>query len=476
MIGEPSNAVLSLLAWGLVIWLILSWFPLRTQFGRIVLLAVNLSGFWLAWNQSWLVLLVGLIFLSNMRLIAARYGINRERRVLKRTFARSLISATGIYAGFHLAAYTTTALTIEMTLSILLFVFGVRAMILVFYRIAKASLSQPRVPQKTQPTVTLAIPARNETHALTDSLRAATASDYDRLEILVLDDCSYDSTPDIIKSFAHDGVRFIQGRQPAASWLGKNQALDTLLNEASGDYVLFAGVDVRLQPGSIENLIDFAVKIDADVVSVLPFRRHFDLTPALVRPLRSYWQLAFARWPFTSSCWLVRRDWLIAQGGFRPFRHSILPERNIATLARRSNKYKFVVSTAELGISTRKRVGSLVETAVRTLYPLAGRELAWIWLKILALLTALALPFYVQNQATILLVFLGWLALLISFAAAELVTQPSKWWFSSCFLLLNLMSELLLSGYSFFSYEFGRVNWKGRNVCLPVQSEPPRER
>src|SRR5688500_11530400 len=61
------------------------------------------------------------------------------------------------------------------------------------------------------PSVTVCIPARNEMHALAECLERVLASDYEKLEILVFDDSSLDDTPTLIKSFAHEGVRFVPG-------------------------------------------------------------------------------------------------------------------------------------------------------------------------------------------------------------------------------------------------------------------------
>ena len=46
---------------------------------------------------------------------------------------------------------------------------------------------------------------------MTDALHRVIASTYPKLEIIVLDDLSADKTPALIKAFAQDGVRFIEG-------------------------------------------------------------------------------------------------------------------------------------------------------------------------------------------------------------------------------------------------------------------------
>src|SRR5688500_13660714 len=114
------------------------------------------------------------------------------------------------------------------------------------YRLKKYQHSH--IPQADMPTVSICIPARNETHALADCLYSVLQSDYEKLEVIVLDDCSHDKTSRIIKSFAQDGVRFIQGEMPAEGWLGKNYACETLAAQANGEYLIYMSVDTRIEP------------------------------------------------------------------------------------------------------------------------------------------------------------------------------------------------------------------------------------
>ena len=143
------------------------------------------------------------------------------------------------------------------------------------------------------PSVTVCIPARNEQHALTDCLERVLASTYQKLEIIVLDDVSGDDTSALIKSFASSGVRFIQGDPLPQEWLGKNHALEELLREANGTYILFMDVDTRVEPQAIERIIRYAVSHTIDMVSVLPFRNDGWRGSVLASPLRFFWSLLF---------------------------------------------------------------------------------------------------------------------------------------------------------------------------------------
>ena len=139
----------------------------------------------------------------------------------------------------------------------------------------------------------------------------------------MLDDCSHDTTSEIIKSYAHKGVRFIQGEEPSAGWLGKNVAYDHLLREASGEWVLFMGADERLSKHSVDVLVAHAVNEELSMISILPSRDHADAAAAIIQPMRYFWQLSLPRrWrqtpPVLSSAWFVKRSLLNDAGGLKP--------------------------------------------------------------------------------------------------------------------------------------------------------------
>ena len=112
-------------------------------------------------------------------------------------------------------------------------IFALSASAVAIYQLFKASRlfithTRPKVESTALPSVTVCIPARNEDHALTDCLHKVLASDYEKLEIIVVDDNSVDNTSVLIKSFAHAGVRFVAGSELPEGWLGKNHSLQML--------------------------------------------------------------------------------------------------------------------------------------------------------------------------------------------------------------------------------------------------------
>ena len=186
------------------------------------------------------------------------------------------------------------------------------------YRVIRKLRFRPVAYKGDLPTVSVCIPARNERHAMTACLEGVLASDYEKLEIIVLDDSSVDDTSVLIKSFAHAGVRFVEGSLLPKDWLGKNHALEGLLQEASGKYVLFMDVDAIVKPSGISELVNLVCAQKSNLVSVLALREDRWRASVIFGSLRYLWPLLrnSDRNPAVSSVgWLARRGVPIERGG-----------------------------------------------------------------------------------------------------------------------------------------------------------------
>lgn len=339
---------------------------------------------------------------------------------------------------------------------------------------------------KDLPTVSVCIPARNEDHALADCLTAVLQSDYQKLEVLVLDDCSQDQTSSIIKSFAHDGVRFIQGESPASGWLGKNQALATLASQASGEYLLFIDVDTHVAPQSINTLVQYMISEGLHMASVLPQNRLGAAPSTLFGTFDYFWRqvlpITRRHVPVSSKSWMVTAQALHRLGGFASVSRKIIPEESFAHRLEVSDRYRFVVSDAILGITTAKHWPSQINSAIRLTYPQFKRQPIQILGGIAAVALVSVAPFVILVWALITsAVALLWLSalacllLIATYAVTLHRSHPKTWLLSGLLWPVVAVQEVILMGASMVQYEFGEVNWKGRNVCYPVLSPvPPR--
>ncbi len=333
------------------------------------------------------------------------------------------------------------------------------------------------------PSVTVAIPARNETNELADCIKSFVDSDYQKLEILVLDDCSQDKTSDIIKRFAHAGVRFVQGAEPGDSWLAKNAAYQKLASEANGEWLLFCGVDVRVSPDAIRSLVAYACDKNLSMVSMLPERSPEASHTSVAQIVRYAWELALPRSnakrpPVLSTLWLVRKEVLEKHGGIAAVKRKVVPEAHFAKVFAAENTYAFLRSGADCRIISIKNPNEQFLTTLRVRYPQLHKRpenVAYVTLVELLLALHPLLLWFASGSLTLVSVYLA--ILLVSlFAAAVLISWSISKTKHSLYILQSLCIlpiDILLTHISMCKYEFSRVEWKERNVCLPVMHIVP---
>jgi len=339
------------------------------------------------------------------------------------------------------------------------------------------------------PTVSVCIPARDETADLNDCLNMLVASNYPKLEILVLDDLSHDNTPDIIKGFAHAGVRFVKGTEPPNGWLAKNWAYQQLFEQANGELILFCGVDVRQQPPTLRLLVQHLLTERKQMLCVTPVNK-LSLTPKwkskLIQPVRYAWEISLPRYrfrrpPVLSTYWLVQRKLLEKAGSFAAVHQMVTPESYFARQAAKTHDYRFICADATLELTSEKSWQEQWQTSVRTRYPQLHRRAELVLLVSLLQLMGIAMPPVLLLMAALTG---AWLIALLSAATVFLhgllygillrVTYSQKWRWSASFWPAALL-DIYIRNYSLFAYEFGHVNWRGRDITfLSLHSKAER--
>ncbi|HSX27547.1 MAG TPA: glycosyltransferase [Patescibacteria group bacterium] len=341
---------------------------------------------------------------------------------------------------------------------------------------------------KELPTLSICIPARNETDDLEACLRSILANNYPKLEVLVLDDCPQENrTPEIIRGFAHDGVRFIKGTEPSEHWLAKNWAYQRLAEEASADLILFCGVDVRFGSTALRAFVTTMLAKRKSMISVLPQGISASPLNSLIQSMRYWWELApprrfFNRPPVLSTCWIIKRKTLLKLGGFSAVSHSIIPEGYFARELIKTEAYSFMRADKVLSIASDKPFADQLSTAVRMRYPQIRKRPEMALMMTLIEFIFLILPFCVLivgiwhhiAPAVVNLEIITVLALLLTHISVIMATNPASLLFGVLTFPLSLIMENLLGNYSMLKYEFSTVVWKDRNICIPVMHVVPR--
>jgi len=450
----------------------------------VVLLLLLSASAWRIWLWS---LPIGAYRLINLlRLYHARLPQQRLRSVTIQTYSW-LVAAQVVMV---LIAWGADAMHIDRELLASVMVLQLAGAVVLLratlrtWQHAAVPASHVSLADRELPSLSVLVPARNETKSLEECLQLLTASNYPKLEILVLDDSSATrETPDIIRSFAQAGVRFIQGEAPDLSrWLPKSFAYEQLARQASGDLLLFCGVDTVLMPQSMRKLVTILEERQKNMLSILPLRRHVSGEGnSLFQAMRYYWELClprrvFKRPPVLSTCWLIRREALEKMGGFEAVSHSVSPEASFARQAVTTDSYSFIRSDDSLGVYSNKPANEQYATSVRVRYPQLHRRLELVALvslaeiifllgPIIGLLLAGGLTHMLEYVLTWSVALVG-LFVTYSFAAVRTrLANPAYGWLlmPAAFVL-----DLAVLHISFWKYEFGEVTWKGRDVSEPV--------
>lgn len=467
----------------------------RKLLAILSLLATFGASLWLVYdfrNAGALVILLISIYrvINLMRLLEAKM----HERYLYRTVFRSSIwlltmqvLLTGGWAFLNSSANQLGRSELLLTAAVLQSIVAVLILGSTIRNIRKATYKPGDTfyASRELPTVTVAIPARNETDELRRCIESVIASDYPKLEILVLDDCSQDRTAEIIRSYAQSGVRFVHGHEPKENWLAKNQAYDQLAGEANGEFIIFMGVDTQIGIRTITSLVTLALNHEKRMVSVLPKRANQSLQASVLQPMRYWWELALPRRLFNrpavlSTLWMIERQALQRSGGFEAVSRSVMPESYFAKQLVTDDAYSFIRSSGDLSVMTVKSFHDQFDRAVRYRYPEVHRRLELVLGLSLFEVAFLLLPFVVlvaglfvyMPAAIVAAVTCG---LLI--AAQYLIlsaTSTTSAHFALINFILAVIAEIFVGNYSMYRYEFSEVDWKGRNICIPVMHTIPR--
>ncbi len=121
-------------------------------------------------------------------------------------------------------------------------------------------------------SVTVLIPARNEEAGIAACVSSVLASQWSKLEVIVMDDNSTDRTYEICEEIAASDSRLkvMKGRELPMGWNGKQRACWKMALAASGDWLLFLDADVRLSEDAIARLVHAAQSGETDLLSGFP--------------------------------------------------------------------------------------------------------------------------------------------------------------------------------------------------------------
>ncbi len=134
-----------------------------------------------------------------------------------------------------------------MMISVLFYVFVAVAIIQSLYYIAFSSFafSKPVKKEKNHLPISVIICAKNEAETLKDTLPSIISQEYEKFEVILINDASSDHSLEIMKSFeeTYSHVKVVDVDHNEAFWGSKKYALTLGIKAASFEHLLFTDAD-----------------------------------------------------------------------------------------------------------------------------------------------------------------------------------------------------------------------------------------
>ncbi len=141
-------------------------------------------------------------------------------------------------------------------------------------------------PDDYEPAVTLVISAYNEAAVIQSKLENSIQLRYpeDKLEVIVVSDCSSDGTDEIVKNFPSRQVKLLRLQERGGKSLGLNEAVTM----ATGEVILFTDANAMFDRDALTAMTGHFA--DASVGAVTGQQKYFDAEPGDTTDEGLYWR------------------------------------------------------------------------------------------------------------------------------------------------------------------------------------------
>jgi len=223
----------------------------------------------------------------------------------------------------------------------------------------------PTPPPLEAPLISVIVPARNEARNIRRCVEALLAQTYPNYELIVLDDRSTDETPVILNELAQrdSRLRVVAGADLPPGWAGKPHALFQAAKAARGEWLCFVDADTFVAPEALASVFAKAQETGADLFTIMTDQE-----------MRTFWERVILPLVFTAlsvgfsprrvnnpkrkdaiangQFIFIRRAVYEAVGGHEALKNSIVEDKDLAVLVKRSG-YRLVVADGRQVAATR---------------------------------------------------------------------------------------------------------------------------
>ncbi|HHT9106042.1 MAG TPA: glycosyltransferase [Candidatus Wujingus californicus] len=256
------------------------------------------------------------------------------------------------------------------------------------------------------PSLTVIVPARNESKTLPLTLPSWLNQDYQKTEIIIVNDNSSDNTAECAKAIASNSnknVQIINGTEPPSGWSGKLWALQQGINVSSGEWLLFTDADILHNQNVWSGLVSKALSEQHAMVSLLAFLNTHGIWAGLLIPAFIYFfhflypfkKVKYLRSGIAAAaggCILISRHTLKRIGGIEAYHDAWIDDLALAKLIKRAG-FSISLSFTKSVISIRQycKLSDVWNMVART----AFTQLQYSWFTLFGTVVGMSIQFLV---------------------------------------------------------------------------------
>ena len=104
--------------------------------------------------------------------------------------------------------------------------------------------------------VSIITPVYNSEEYIGDTIKSAIANTHENWEMFIADDCSQDSTAEVISQFKDERIKYFKLDENAGAAVARNKALE----KANGNFIAFLDADDMWKPDKLQKQLEFMIK------------------------------------------------------------------------------------------------------------------------------------------------------------------------------------------------------------------------
>ncbi len=359
----------------------------------------------------------------------------------------------------------------------------------------------PSTPSEA-PLVSILVPARNEEHRVLEAcVRSILAQDYERFEVIAVNDRSTDATGATLENLAATDARLqvIEGRELPTGWLGKPYAMHQALRRARGEWILATDADIIFESSALRTALAHALAANGDALTLIPRFEACSFWERVMIPAWAWVFLMFAlvyriddpkgdRAVGIGGFFLIKRAVLDRVGAYEALKDEVMEDVRLAEKIKRSEAH-LLVDHAPALLRTRmyKTFTEMWECSTKNWFSGVNFSLPFALFCVVSMYAVAVVPWLIAVGSAIALASgmstnlaglfipaaLSWFLQVIVIAIVSTRSGVSPLYALTAPLGLGIMYAMLLD--SSIRITTGRgVTWKGRRIYERHGVRPPR--